>query len=79
MAKQDYELWTVTLPYISSGDLLNFYFNSRQMPAPNRMNWKDAATDEKLELGRSSLTDADRAKYYGRCSSSVTSSISGCR
>ena len=27
MAKQDYELWTVTFPYISAGDLLNFYFD----------------------------------------------------
>ena len=43
MAKQDYELWTVTFPYMSAGDLLNFYFDSKNMPAPNRMNWNDAA------------------------------------
>jgi peptide/nickel transport system substrate-binding protein len=72
MAKQDYELWTVTFPYISSGDLLNFYFDSRQMPAPNRMNWSDAVTDENLKLGRASLTDADRAKYYGLVQQRVT-------
>ena len=46
MAKQDYELWTVTFPYISAGDLMNFYFDSKNMPAPNRMNWNDAETDE---------------------------------
>ena len=30
MAEQDYELWTVTFPYISAGDLLNFYFDSEE-------------------------------------------------
>ena len=51
MAKQDYDLWTVTFPYISAGDLLNFYFDSKNMPAPNRMNWNDAKTDEYLQDG----------------------------
>ena len=72
MAKQDYELWTVTFPYISSGDLLNFYFDSRNMPAPNRMNWNDAKTDEYLKMGRAALTDADRAKYYALAQQRVT-------
>ena len=72
MAKQDYELWTVTFPYISAGDLLNFYFDSRNMPAPNRMNWNDARTDEYLKMGRASLTDADRTKYYALAQQRVT-------
>jgi peptide/nickel transport system substrate-binding protein len=72
MAEQDYELWTVTFPYVSSGDLLNFYFDSANIPAPNRMNWKDPQTDEWLKLGRASLTDADRAKYYGLVQKRIT-------
>ncbi len=72
MAKQDYELWTVTFPYISAGDLLNFYFDSRNMPAPNRMNWNDAKTDEYLKMGRAALSDADRAKYYALAQQRVT-------
>src|SRR6201991_3063596 len=72
MAKQDYELWTVTFPYISSGDLLNFYFDSKNMPAPNRMNWNDPFTDENLKLGRASLSDAARARYYGLVQQRVT-------
>jgi len=72
MAKQDYELWTVTFPYISAGDLLNFYFDSKNMPAPNRMNWNDAKTDEYLKLGRASLTEADRTKYYALAQQRVT-------
>ena len=72
MAKQDYELWTVTFPYVSAGDLLNYYFDSANIPAPNRMNWKDAQTDEWLKLGRAALTDADRTKYYGLTQMHVT-------
>ncbi|MFO1087774.1 MAG: ABC transporter substrate-binding protein [Reyranellaceae bacterium] len=64
MAEQDYEIWSVTVPYLSAGDLMNIYFDSRNIPTPNRMNWKDAETDEWLKLGRAALTDADRAKYY---------------
>jgi peptide/nickel transport system substrate-binding protein len=72
MAKQDYELWTVTVPYLSSGDLLNIYFDSRNIPTPNRMNWSDPTTDEYLRMGRAALTDADRAKYYGLVQRRVT-------
>jgi peptide/nickel transport system substrate-binding protein len=64
MAEQDYEIWSVTVPYLSAGDLMNIYFNSENIPTPNRMNWKDAETDEWLRLGRAALTEADRAKYY---------------
>ena len=72
MGKQDFELWTVTFPYISSGDLLNFYFDSKNIPAPNRMNWNDAQTDEYLKKGRASISEADRAKYYALAQQRVT-------
>ncbi len=62
LTSQDFDLWTVTVPYLSAGELMNFYFDSSQMPVPNRMNWKDAATDEAIRLGRTALTEADRAK-----------------
>ena len=51
MAEQDYEIWSVTVPYLSAGDLMNIYFDSRNIPTPNRMNWKDAETDEWLTAG----------------------------
>jgi peptide/nickel transport system substrate-binding protein len=72
MSKQDYELWTVTFPYMSAGDLLNFYFDSKNMPAPNRMNWNDPQTDDYLRKGKAALTDADRAKYYALAQQRVT-------
>ena len=63
MAEQDYEIWSVTVPYLSAGDLMNLYFDFKNIPTPNRMNWKDAETDQWLKAGRSALTRADRAKY----------------
>src|SRR4029450_10859938 len=65
MAEQDYELWTVAVPYLSAGELMNLYFDSKNIPTPHRMNWQDPQTDEWLKLGRGALSEADRAKYYG--------------
>ena len=62
LSSQDFDLWTVTVPYLSAGELMNFYFDSAQMPVPNRMNWKDAKTDELIRQGRIALTEADRTK-----------------
>ena len=72
MAEQDYEIWSVTVPYLSAGDLMNIYFDSANIPTPNRMNWKDAETDAWLKQGRSALTEADRAKYYALVQQKVT-------
>ena len=72
MAEQDYELWTVTVPYMSAGELMNVYFDSKNIPTPNRMNWKDAQTDDWLAKGRAALTDADRARYYALIQERVT-------
>jgi peptide/nickel transport system substrate-binding protein len=58
---QDFDLWTVTVPYLSAGELMNFYFDSSQIPVPNRMNWKDAATDTAIRNGRIATNAADRA------------------
>jgi peptide/nickel transport system substrate-binding protein len=72
MGKQDFELWTVTVPYLSAGELMNVYFNSKNIPTPNRMNWKDDETDAWLQAGRAALTDADRALNYARVQEKVT-------
>ena len=36
------------------------------MPAPNRMNWKDAATDAALDRGVTALDDATRFKAFAQ-------------
>jgi peptide/nickel transport system substrate-binding protein len=64
LSGQDFDIWTVTVPYLSAGELMNFYFDSAQIPVPNRMNYKDAQTDESIRFGRTALSDADRAKGY---------------
>ena len=71
MAEQDYEIWSVTVPYLSAGDLMNVYFDSKNIPTPNRMNWKDAETDSWLVTGRTALTDAERARAYGQVQEKV--------
>jgi len=72
MSEQDFELFTVTFPYLSAGDLLNFYFNSYSMPAPNRMNWNDPFTDENLRLARAALSDADRFRHLALVQQRIT-------
>jgi len=73
MNEPDYELWTVTFPYLSAGDLMNFYFDSKNIPAPNRMNWNDPDTDKWLKAGRAAITDADRTQNYALAQERVTS------
>lgn len=65
MGEQDYEIWSVTVPYLSAGDLMSLYFDSKNIPTPNRMNWKDAETDEWLRLAKAAIDPPDRAKYFG--------------
>ncbi len=65
MATQEFDMFGMSFPYISAGDALNLYFPSANAPTPNRMNWKDAQTDELLNKGITALNDADRAAAYG--------------
>ena len=64
MGEQDFEIWSVSVPYMSAGDLLNLYFDSKNIPTPNRYNWNDPRTDALLSAGRRALTQDDRAKAY---------------
>jgi peptide/nickel transport system substrate-binding protein len=64
MAEQDYDIWTLPVPYMSAGDLTSIYFDSRNIPSPNRMNWKDEQTDDLLARAKAALTNEERAKNY---------------
>lgn len=68
---QDFDLYTMSYPYVSAGDALNLYFPSGNMPTPNRMNWDDKETDQWLLEGRGALTDADRAAAYAKIQKKV--------
>jgi peptide/nickel transport system substrate-binding protein len=65
LAKQEYEVFGMSFPYISAGDALNLYFASANTPSPNRMNWKDPRTDELLAKGMAATSDDVRAVAYG--------------
>lgn len=65
LATQEFDMFGMSFPYVSSGDALNLYFRSQNMPTPNRMNWNDPETDRLLLAGATATTDADRAQAYG--------------
>jgi peptide/nickel transport system substrate-binding protein len=50
---------------------MNIYFNSKNIPTPNRMNWNNPQTDEWLRAGRAALTDSERALNYARVQEQV--------
>ena len=66
LAQQDYDIWSIAYPYMSAGDLLNLYFHSKNIPTPNRMNWKDKETDDWLDAGSAALTEKDRVRNTSR-------------
>ncbi|QDL91721.1 ABC transporter substrate-binding protein [Paroceanicella profunda] len=65
LATQEFDMFGMSFPYVSSGDALNLYFRSTNIPSPNRMNWNDSETDTLLRAGLTATDDADRAEAYG--------------
>lgn len=65
LATQEFDMFGMSFPYVSSGDALNLYFRSENMPTPNRMNWDNAETDRLLNEGRAALDPNVRAASYG--------------
>ncbi|PJE38690.1 peptide ABC transporter substrate-binding protein [Pseudooceanicola lipolyticus] len=65
LATQEFDMFGMSFPYVSSGDALNLYFRSQNMPSPNRMNWDDPETDALLLAGATAISDEDRASAYG--------------
>jgi len=45
LATQEFDVFGMDFPYMSSAEALNLYFLSANIPTPNRMNWNDAQTD----------------------------------
>lgn len=66
LATQEFDVFGMSFPYVSSGDALNLYFRSSNMPTPNRMNWDDPETDELLATGLTATDEATRAEAYGK-------------
>ncbi|HEY8610470.1 MAG TPA: ABC transporter substrate-binding protein [Roseomonas sp.] len=61
----DYDSYALFQPYGTAGEAL-MPFHSRNIPAPNRVNWRDAETDALMDAGQVALTEAARAEAYGK-------------
>lgn len=59
----EYDAYALFQPYGTAGEAL-MPFHSRNIPAPNRVNWRDAETDRLLDAGQIALDDARRAAAY---------------
>ncbi len=65
IAQQDYDIWTLSVPYTSAGDQMYLYYHSKNRPVPNRMMWADTRTDALLDAGRGARTPEERrAKFF---------------
>lgn len=58
-----HDMFLINVRYVTP-DILYFYFNSKQRPAPNRFDWADPETDRLLELSRSSTNEQERTDAY---------------
>lgn len=65
LATQEFDMFGMSFPYITAGETLNLYFRSSNTPTPNRMNWKNEATDRALQRGMTATDDATRASAFG--------------
>lgn len=75
LAQQDFDMYTMSYPYVSASDGLNLYFRSANMPTPNRMNWDDELTDELLEKASAALTDEERAGFLAQVQERVHAGV----
>lgn len=72
---QDYDMFTMSYPYVSAGDAMNLYFPSENRPTPNRVNWADDKTDEWLSEGRAALTPEARFAAYSKVEKQVHDAV----
>lgn len=73
LREQDsYHLYSMAYPYLSAGDALSLYWDSANIPSPNRMNWDDPETDQLLAQGKAALTPEERAEAFGKIQEKVT-------
>lgn len=65
LATQEFDAFFMSYPYVSATDAFSLYFDSRNRPTPNRMNWVDAETDRLLAQAKSAIDPAARAEAIG--------------
>lgn len=66
----DFDSYALFSPYGTAGEVL-MMFHSANIPAPNRMNWKDAETDRLLEIGQTTVNADEKAAAYAKVQRTV--------
>jgi peptide/nickel transport system substrate-binding protein len=64
IALQEYDIWTLSVPYTSAGDQMYLYYHSNNRPVPNRMMWADPTTDKLLEAARGAVKEDERRANF---------------
>jgi len=62
LATQEFDAFTMSYPYVTAADGFALYFDSRNRPTPNRMNWADPETDRLLNEAKTALDASVRAR-----------------
>lgn len=55
LATQEFDAFVMSYPYVTATDGFSLYFDSRNRPTPNRMNWSDPRTDAALDAAKTAL------------------------
>ena len=72
LATQEFDAFYMAYPYVTATEALNLYFASRQVPTPNRMNWKDPKTDELLKAAATAVDAGKRKEAIGAVQTQLT-------
>ena len=72
LATQEFDAFYMSYPYVTATEALNLYFASRQVPTPNRMNWKDPKTDELLKTAATAVDAQKRKEAIGAVQMQLT-------
>lgn len=72
LATQEFDAFLMSYPYVTATEALNLYFASRQVPTPNRMNWKDPKTDELLKAAATAVDAEKRKQAIGAVQAQLT-------
>ncbi|MEJ5152855.1 ABC transporter substrate-binding protein [Comamonas sp. MYb396] len=73
LATQEFDMFSMSFGYMSTGEALSQYFISTSVPTPNRMNWKDPQTDQFLADGDAQLNSRDADALYSQVLNKVSS------
>jgi peptide/nickel transport system substrate-binding protein len=66
LATQEFDAFAMSYPYVTATDAFSLYFDSRNRPTPNRMNWNSPETDEALTQAKIALDPAVRMAAIAR-------------